>query len=178
MFSLFPSFLDRYILYTCFTAISPISDWSSVLYSIVYTSVPTIVVAILDKDLSSRTLLKYPPLYGSGLREECYNSKLFWITMLDTLWQSAVIFFVPLLAYWRSNVDRSGLGDLWTLGVVITVNIHLAMDVIRWTWITHAVIWGSIVATVICVFVIAAIPILPGYWYVFSNLLMQQLLSP
>lgn len=98
--------------------------------------------------------------------------------MLDTLWQSAVIFFVPLLAYWGSNVDRSGLGDLWTLGVVITVNIHLAMDVIRWTWITHAVIWGSIVATVICVFVIAAIPMLPGYWYVLSNLLMQQLLSP
>ena len=136
------------------------------LYSVVYTSVPTIVVAILDKDLSSRTLLKHPPLYGSGQREECYNKKLFWITMVDTVWQSVVIFFVPLLAYWGSTIDGPGIGDLWTLGVVISVNIHLAIDVMRWTWITHAAIWGSIVATVICIFIIDAIPTLPTYWYV------------
>lgn len=145
------------------------------LYSVIYTSVPTIVVAILDKDLSSRTLLKHPQLYGSGHRRECYNSKLFWLTMLDTLWQSVVVFFVPLLAYWGSDVDRSGIGDLWTIAVVILVNLHLAMDVIRWTWITHAAIWGSIVATCICVIVIDAISTLPGYWYSFCLCLASRM---
>lgn len=135
------------------------------LYSIIYTSLPTIVVGILDKDLSRRTLLKDPQLYGAGQRQECYNSKLFWLAMLDTLWQSIVIFFIPLLAYWETSIDVSSIGDLWTIAVVILVNLHLAMDIGQWTWVTHSAIWGSIVATWICVIVIDAIPSLVGYWY-------------
>lgn len=135
------------------------------LYSVVYTALPTIVVGVLDKDLSRKTLLKYPQLYGSGQQEERYNLKLFVLTMLDTVWQSLVIFFIPYLAYRHSEVDGSIIGDLWILAVVIIVNIHLAMDVFRWNWITHASTWGCIVATIICVIVIDAIPILPGYWY-------------
>ncbi|KAE8709197.1 Phospholipid-transporting ATPase 1 [Hibiscus syriacus] len=95
-----------------------------------------------------------------------YNKRLFWITMIDTVWQSAIVFFIPLLAYWSSTIDASSIGDLWTLAVVILVNLHLAMDVIRWNWITHAAIWGSIIATVICVIIIDAIPSLVGYWFV------------
>lgn len=158
----------RYVLYTAFSPTTAINEWSSVLYSVIYTSLPTIIVGILDKDLSRRTLLKYPPLYGAGHRQGCYNGRLFWLTMADTLWQSLVVFYVPYFAYRHSSVDGSAIGDLWTLAVVILVNLHLAMDVIRWTWITHAVIWGSIVATFICIIIIDAIPTLPGYWYVSS----------
>ncbi|KAL2230883.1 phospholipid-transporting ATPase 1 [Sesamum indicum] len=157
-----------YVLFTSFTLTTAITDWSSVLYSVIYTSLPTIVVGILDKDLSRTTLLKYPQLYGAGQRQESYNSKLFWVTILDTLWQSIAAFFVPLLAYWESEVDGSSIGDLWTVAVVIMVNIHLAMDVFRWYWITHAAIWGSIIATFICVMIIDAIPVLPGYWAFFE----------
>ncbi|OMO87063.1 Cation-transporting P-type ATPase [Corchorus olitorius] len=157
-----------YVLFTCFTLTTAINEWSSVLYSVIYTSVPTIVVGILDKDLSRRMLLNYPQLYGAGQRQECYNRRLFWITMIDTLWQSAVVFFIPLLAYWGSTIDAPSIGDLWTLAVVILVNLHLAMDVIRWNWITHAAIWGSIIATCICIIVIDALPSLVGYWAIFE----------
>lgn len=161
---------NRYTLFTCFTLTTAITEWSSVLFSIIYTALPTIVVGILDKDLSRRTLLRHPQLYGAGHRDETYNLKLFWITMLDTLWQSVVIFFVPLLAYRASTIDVSSIGDLWTLGVVIIVNLHLAMDVNRWNWITHMAIWGSIIATCICVVIIDAIPKLTGYWYITLHL--------
>ncbi|KAL5719369.1 P-type phospholipid transporter [Ranunculus cassubicifolius] len=157
-----------YILYTTFTLTTAINEWSSVLYSVIYTSVPTIVVAILDKDLSRRTLLKYPQLYGSGHRQECYNLKLFCLTMVDTVWQSMVVFFLAYFAYRHSTVDRSALGDLWTIAVSILVNIHLGMDVIRWSWITHASIWGSLFATWVCVIVIDVIPSLHGYWAIFQ----------
>lgn len=110
------------------------------------------------------TLLKYPQLYGAGQREESYNGKLFWVMILDTVWQSAVAFFVPLIAYWKSEIDISSIGDLWILAVVILVNLHLAMDIIQWNWITHASVWGSIIATVICVIIIDALSFLPGYW--------------
>ncbi|KAG2669575.1 hypothetical protein I3760_14G039200 [Carya illinoinensis] len=153
-----------YVLFTSFTLTTAINEWSSVLYSIIYTSLPTIVVGILDKDLSRRTLLQYPQLYGAGQRQECYNRRLFWLTMFDSLWQSAAIFFIPFFAYRQSTIDISSIGDLWILGVVTLVNIHLAMDVFRWTWITHAVIWGSIIATFVCVIIIDVIPSLVGYW--------------
>ncbi|MFS8034822.1 putative P-type phospholipid transporter [Helianthus anomalus] len=157
-----------YVLFTGFTLTTAITEWSSVLYSILYTSAPTIVVAILDKDSSRRSLMAYPQLYGAGQRHESYNSTLFWLTIADTLWQSIVVFYVPLFAYWKSDIDGSSLGDLWTLAVVFLVNIHLAMDVIRWTWVSHASIWGSIIATCICVIVIDVIPVLPGYWAIFD----------
>ncbi|KAK4836009.1 hypothetical protein QYF36_017398 [Acer negundo] len=157
-----------YVLFTCFSLTTAINEWSSVLYSMIYTSFPTVVVAVLDKDLSRTTLLKYPQLYMAGLRQECYNTKLFWLTIFDTFWQSAVVFFIPLFAYWGSTIDVSSIGDLWTLALVILVNTHLAMDIIRWNWVTHASIWGSIIATIICVVVVDAIPVLPGYWAIFN----------
>uniref|UniRef100_A0A6M2EWL0 Phospholipid-transporting ATPase n=1 Tax=Populus davidiana TaxID=266767 RepID=A0A6M2EWL0_9ROSI len=156
-----------YVLFACFTLTTAINEWSSMLYSIIYTSLPTIVVAILDKDLSRRNLLKYPQLYGAGQRQEAYNRKLFWLAMLDTVWQSLVVFFVPIFAYWASTIDVPSIGDLWTLAVVILVNLHLAMDIIRWNWIFHAVIWGSIVATFICVMILDAFPMFVGYWAIF-----------
>ncbi|KAL2337339.1 hypothetical protein Fmac_011785 [Flemingia macrophylla] len=156
-----------YVLFTAFTLTTAINEWSTTLYSIIYSSLPTIIVGILDKDLGKRTLLKYPQLYGAGQRHEAYNKKLFVLTMLDTLWQSLVIFWAPLFAYWSSTVDVASIGDLWTFGVVVLVNLHLAMDVIRWYWVTHVVIWGSIVATFISVMIIDAIPNLPGYWAFF-----------
>ncbi|XP_043698497.1 phospholipid-transporting ATPase 1-like [Telopea speciosissima] len=156
-----------YVLYTAFTLTTAINEWNSVLYSIIYTSLPTIVVGILDKDLGRETLMKYPQLYGPGQREECYNQRLFWLTMMDTVWQSAATFYVPFLAYRHSTLDASSIGDLWIISVVILVNIHLAMDVIRWSWITHAAMWGTILATCICVIIIDAVPGLPGYWAIF-----------
>ncbi|XP_042035935.1 phospholipid-transporting ATPase 1-like isoform X2 [Salvia splendens] len=156
-----------YALFTGFTLTTAITDWSSVLYTVIYTSLPTIVVGVLDKDLGRSTLLKYPQLYGAGQRGESYNGNLFWFTILDTLWQSIAVFFIPLIAYWDSTVGISALGDLWILAVVILVNVHLAMDVIRWYTITHIAVWGSILATFICVMVIDALPFLPGYWAFF-----------
>lgn len=158
-------FFIRYVLYTAYTLTTAITEWSSVLYSVIYTAVPTVVVGILDKDLSRRTLLKYPKLYAAGQREERYNLRLFFLTMMDAVWQGAMVFFLPYLAYRDTSVDGSSLGDLWTLAVVILVNIHLALDVFRWNWITHASIWGSIIATALAVIVIDSIWFLPGYWY-------------
>ncbi|KAG0447681.1 hypothetical protein HPP92_028208 [Vanilla planifolia] len=110
--SVFVFVLLWYVLYTAFSLTSAVTEWSSALYSVIYTALPTIVVGILDKDLSRRTLIKYPQLYGAGQREEGYNLKLFILTMLDSVWQSLVIFFVPCLAYRHSTVDGSSIGDL------------------------------------------------------------------
>ncbi|PIN21368.1 P-type ATPase [Handroanthus impetiginosus] len=161
--AVFVLMLFWYILCTAFSTTSALTDWSSVFYSVIYTSIPTIVVGILDKDLSHKTLLKYPKLYAAGHRQESYNMSLFWITMLDTLWQSLVLFYVPLFTYRESNIDIWSMGSLWTIAVVVLVNVHLAMDIQRWVFVTHIAVWGSIVVTYGCMVVLDSFPILPNY---------------
>ncbi|GAB2272075.1 hypothetical protein Dimus_006894 [Dionaea muscipula] len=165
--AVFVFMLFWYILCTAFSATSALTDWSSVFYSVIYTSVPTIVVGILDKDLSHRTLLQCPKLYGAGHRHESYNLHLFWITMLDTFWQSLVLFYIPLFTYKESPIDIWSLGSLWTIAVVILVNMHLAMDIQRWVIITHAAVWGSIIITYACMVVLDSIPVFPNYWTIY-----------
>ncbi|RVX00595.1 Phospholipid-transporting ATPase 1 [Vitis vinifera] len=154
-----------YILSTAFSTTSALTDLSSVFYSLIYTSIPTIVVGILDKDLNDETLLQYPRLYGAGHRQESYNMRLFWITMIDTLWQSLVIFYIPVFIYSDSSIDIWSMGSLWTITVVILVNVHLAMDVQRWIFITHVAVWGSIIITYACLIAVDSIPIFPNYGY-------------
>ncbi|KAI3473084.1 hypothetical protein Pfo_030376 [Paulownia fortunei] len=161
--AVFVLMLFWYILCTAFSTTSALTDWSSVFYSVIYTSVPTIVVGILDKDLSHNTLLKYPKLYAAGHRQESYNMSLFWITMVDTLWQSLVLFYVPLFTYRESTIDIWSMGSLWTIAVVILVNVHLAMDIQRWVFVTHIAIWGSIIVTYSCMVVLDSIPVFPNY---------------
>lgn len=161
--AVFVLMLFWYILCTAFSTTSALTDWSSVFYSLIYTSLPTIVVGILDKDLSHKTLLRFPKLYGAGHRQESYNLHLFWITMADTLWQSLILFCIPLLTYMNSSIDIWSLGSVWTISVVVLVNVHLAMDIQRWVLITHIATWGSIVLTYICIVVIDSIPSFPNY---------------
>lgn len=156
----------RYILCAAFSTTSALTDLSSVFYSVLYTSVPTIVVGVLDKDLSHKTLLQYPKLYAAGHRHEAYNLQLFWVTMVDTLWQSLVLFYIPMFTYKESSIDIWSMGSLWTIAVVILVNVHLAMDIHRWVFITHAAVWGSIIITYACMVVIDSIPVYPNYWLV------------
>ncbi|XP_051180788.1 phospholipid-transporting ATPase 1 [Lolium perenne] len=166
--AVFVLMLFWYILHTAYSATLALTDWSSVFYSLIYTSVPTVVVGILDKDLSHNTLLYYPRLYEAGLRNEAYNMTLFWITMLDTLWQSLVLFYIPFFTYSISTMDIWSMGSLWTIAVVILVNIHLAMDIQRWVLITHLAIWGSIAATFLCMVLIDSIPVFPNYGTIYN----------
>ena len=150
-------------MFTAFSTTSALTDLSSVFYSLIYTSIPTIVVGILDKDLNDETLLQYPRLYGAGHRQESYNMHLFWITMIDTLWQSLVIFFVPFFIYSESSIDIWSMGSLWTIAIVILVSVHLAMDIQRWILVTHVAVWGSIIITYGCMIAVDSIPIFPNY---------------
>ncbi|KAJ7285463.1 hypothetical protein O6H91_Y332300 [Diphasiastrum complanatum] len=166
----FVMMLFWYILHTAFSPSTAIFDWNLVFYSLLYTSLPTIAVGILDKDISHTTLLNYPPLYGIGQRGESYNSVLFWATMLDTLWQSLVLFYVPYFTYDATTIDIWSIGSLWIALVVILVNLHLALDIYQWTWITHVAIWGSILVTYACFFLMDSFPedsFISHYWVIY-----------
>ncbi|TQD70029.1 hypothetical protein C1H46_044439 [Malus baccata] len=58
------------------------------------------------------------------------------------------------------------MGSLWTIAVVVLVNIHLAMDIHRWVSITHIAVWGSIIMYA-CMVVLDSIPVFPNYWTIY-----------
>ncbi|KAJ7294782.1 hypothetical protein O6H91_Y232800 [Diphasiastrum complanatum] len=168
--AVFVMMLFWYILNTAFSPSTAIFDWNLVFYSLIYTSIPTVAVGILDKDVSHRTLMKYPQLYAVGQKSKSYNSFLFWLTMLDTLWQSLVLFFVPFFTYQATTIDIWSMGSLWIAAVVILVNLHLALDVQRWTLVTHLAVWGSLLATYACFFLLDSLPeesFLSHYWVIY-----------
>ncbi|KAJ0978098.1 hypothetical protein J5N97_013572 [Dioscorea zingiberensis] len=68
----------------------------------------------------------------------------------------------PQILQWHSS-DDSTLGDIWILAVVTLVNVHLAMDIFRWKWNMHAIIWGLTILTYLCVIAIDTSPAMPGY---------------
>eukprot|EP00850_Spirogloea_muscicola_P020055 SM000206S06264 [mRNA] locus=s206:210585:223850:+ [translate_table: standard] len=152
------------ILHTAFSPTTALGDWNLVFFSLIYTSVPTIAVGILEQDVSARILLRLPQLYRAGQRNETYNLPLFWLTMADTLWQSLVLFYVPFFTIRHSDASLWGVGQIWNLAVVLVVSLHLAMDIRLWNWIIHLVVWASLVVTVIVVIILDIIPSQPQYW--------------
>ncbi|KAJ8458685.1 hypothetical protein OPV22_031611 [Ensete ventricosum] len=163
--------------YTFLSAVSlmnPFNEINGLLFSAVYTALPTVMVGIYDQELSRRTLLAYPQLYGPGLRDEHYNRKLFILIMMDSIWQSLVLVFVPFYFYSQSSLDEASLGDIWIVSVVLLVNIHLAMDVFRWNWILLVTFSGVTTIAMGCIIAIDASPSAPSYWAI-NNLMATGL---
>ena len=61
-----------------------------------------------DQDINAKAALAFPQLYVRGIRGLEYTRLRFWLYMLDGLYQSAVVFFIPYL--------------VWTLGITVSSN--------------------------------------------------------
>ena len=58
----------------------------------------------LDQDVNAKAALAFPQLYIRGIRGLEYTKAKFWLYMTDGLYQSAVVFFIPYLAWTLGNV--------------------------------------------------------------------------
>ena len=65
------------------------------------------VVAIADQDLKASTLMREKQLYEEGRCSKVYTRWKSWLSILDGIYQSAVVFFV---AYGVSIVGASQVG--------------------------------------------------------------------
>jgi phospholipid-translocating ATPase len=58
--------------------------------------------------LNAKAALAFPQLYIRGIRGLEYTRSKFWLYMLDGLYQSVVVFFIPFL--------------VWTVGLAVSWN--------------------------------------------------------
>lgn len=83
-----------YQLFNGFSASTPIDGVNLIIFNLIYTSLPILVVAVVDQDLHADTLLRDKCFYKQGQQCKVYTRWRFWLTMLDALYESAVVFFI------------------------------------------------------------------------------------
>ncbi|TDL16037.1 phospholipid-translocating P-type ATPase [Rickenella mellea] len=130
------------------------------LYNLVFTSLPVIVMGAFDQDLNAKAALAFPQLYIRGIRGLEYTRTKFWLYMADGLYQSAIVFFIPFLIWqlglavaWNGKgIDSlADFGTTIAVAAIFTANIYVGISTHYWTVITWVVIVGSSLVMVIWV---------------------------
>uniref|UniRef100_A0A8C5C7T3 Phospholipid-transporting ATPase n=1 Tax=Gadus morhua TaxID=8049 RepID=A0A8C5C7T3_GADMO len=117
--------------------------WCIGLYNVIFTAMPPLAMGIFERCCQKETMLKYPDLY------QTHN--VFWFHCLNGLLHSAVLFWLPLLAFRHDTVSWNGrttdyllLGNMVYTCVVVTVCLKAGLETASWTVFSHVALWGSI----------------------------------
>lgn len=140
---LFVVLLFWYQFYCGFTA-EYVYDYMFLLFfNLIFSVVPLFVLGVFDRDLEARLLTQVPPVYALGIRQHSYSMRLFGLYVLDAFYQSLVCFFVPLAAYGDIGLvdagyteNKSLLGNVMALAVIVSCNLYMVINTFAWTWLT------------------------------------------
>ncbi|KKY38729.1 putative phospholipid-translocating p-type atpase domain-containing protein [Diaporthe ampelina] len=134
----------------CNFDITYIFDYSYIiLFNLFFTSLPVILMGVLDQDVSDTVSLAVPQLYRRGIERLEWTQRKFWLYMLDGVYQSVMVFFIPYLTVINSNYvtfngldvsDRLRLGCYIAHPAVLTINLYILINTYRWDWIMLLVV--------------------------------------
>lgn len=173
--TMFIGVLFWYQLYNGFSGSNAIDDASLILFNLLFTAIPPIIGGIWDQCLKEHTILDKPILYKLGQGGKLYTRKLFWLNILDSLFQSVVLFFVPYLTFSDLPVGMWAVGVTLHQLAVLTANLHIGIETPNWTCIHAGVIIGSVVVSYLFYFVYCAIsPLVNVYWTVYDVMTMPN----
>ena len=88
-----------------FSSSVPITSINLLVFNLVYTSIPILVVAVADQDVKAGRLMEDKGLYKQGKNSEVYTKRTFLFAVANGIYQSLVVFFVaygvsmPLSSY-------------------------------------------------------------------------------
>jgi hypothetical protein len=122
-----------------------------VFFNTVFTILPTFISGVLDQDLNATYLLSFPMLYKDGIHQLFYNMEVFWVYVLDAIYQSLIMYFLPRYVYFEGAIHPEGYAlDLNVLGTVIAlsaitcINLHQGLLIYSWTWLVGIAVFASI----------------------------------
>ncbi|KAI9057700.1 phospholipid-translocating P-type ATPase [Trametes sanguinea] len=137
------------------------------LYNLVFTSLPVIALGAFDQDINAKAALAFPQLYIRGIRGLEYTRLKFWLYMLDGLYQSAVVFFIPYLVWtldiavsWNGKTieSLSDFGTTVSVAAIIAANTYVGLNTHYWTVITWIIVIGSSVVMLLWIAIYSAFP--------------------
>lgn len=119
----------HYQTFAGFTGTSLYENWSLTIFNGIFTSLPVIVLGILDQDLKAETLLRFPELYNFGQESKGFNFSKFLAWSLLAAAESCVLFYGVWAVYREmqftedSTLYAMGSGA-FTVGVIF-INVKL-----------------------------------------------------
>ncbi|KAN0126049.1 P-type ATPase [Russula decolorans] len=141
-----------FLIYNSFDA-TYLYEYSFImLYNLLFTSLPVSALGAFDQDINAKAAMAFPQLYIQGIRGLGYTRTKFWLYMLDGLYQSAVVFYIPYLVWtagaaisWngRTIESLSDFGTTVAVAAIITANTYVGINTHYWTIITWVIIPGS-----------------------------------
>ncbi|KAI9891883.1 MAG: hypothetical protein M1814_002268 [Vezdaea aestivalis] len=123
------------------------------LVNLAFTSVPVVLMGILDQDVSDKVSLAVPQLYRRGIERKEWTQKKFWLYMFDGIYQSVICFFITYLLFAPASFvtsqgtdinDTSRMGVYVATATVTAINTYILMNTYRWDWIQVLVVVISI----------------------------------
>lgn len=140
-----------YSFFNGYSAQTAYEDWFITLYNVLYSSLPVLLMGLLDQDVSDKLSLRFPGLYVVGQRDLLFNYRKFFVSLLHGILTSMVLFFIPLGAYLQTvGQDGEAPSDYQSFAItvasalVITVNFQIGLDTSYWTFVNAFSIFGSI----------------------------------
>ncbi|AET40303.1 aminophospholipid-translocating P4-type ATPase DNF1 Ecym_5564 [Eremothecium cymbalariae DBVPG len=112
-------------------------------YNLAFTSLPVILLGILDQDVNDTISVAVPQLYRVGILRTEWNQKKFWWYCLDGIYQSVICFFFPYFCFhYTGLVTKNGYGldhRYWfgifvTCMAVLSCNFYVFLHQYRWDW--------------------------------------------
>ncbi|XP_074058795.1 phospholipid-transporting ATPase IC isoform X1 [Macrotis lagotis] len=140
-----------YSFFNGYSAQTAYEDWFITLFNVLYSSLPVLLVGLLDQDVSDKLSLRFPRLYVVGQRDLLFNYKKFFISLFHGVLTSMILFFIPLGAFLQTmGQDGEAPSDYQSFAVTvasaltITVNFQIGLDTSYWTFVNAFSIFGSI----------------------------------
>ncbi|XP_060708204.1 phospholipid-transporting ATPase IC [Hemiscyllium ocellatum] len=141
-----------YSFFNGFSAQTAYENWFITLYNVLYSSLPVLVVGVLDQDVTDKLSLGFPTLYIPGQKGSYFNFKKFFLSLLHGIIVSLIIFFIPYGAFLQTMgqdgeapTDYQSFAVTTASSLTITVNFQIALDTSYWTFVNAFSVFGSIV---------------------------------
>ena len=85
-------------------------------YNLYYTAIPIVLYGVYDTDLPSRILYKFPQLYQAGIDSKKFNSFVFWLWILQAMFEAVLVVYIPIVAMGNSDPQSGAYETYWQAG--------------------------------------------------------------
>ncbi|XP_031681931.1 phospholipid-transporting ATPase IC [Oncorhynchus kisutch] len=140
-----------YSFFNGFSAQVAYEDWFITLYNVMYSSLPVLLVGLLDQDVNDKLSRKFPKLYLPGQQGALFNYKNFFISLFHGIFTSLVIFFIPYGAFLQTMgqngeapSDYQSLAVVMASSLIFTVNMQISLETSYWTFVNCFAVLCSI----------------------------------
>ncbi|KAK6919617.1 P-type ATPase, C-terminal, partial [Dillenia turbinata] len=148
------------ILFSFISGVSGTSLFNSVslmAYNVFYTSIP-VMVSVLDKDLSEKTVMQHPQILFYCQAGRLLNPSTFAGWFGRSLYHAIVVFVISMHAYANEKSEMEEVAMVALSGCIWLQAFVVALETNSFTILQHLAIWGNLAAFYIINWILSALP--------------------